>query len=92
MAVAVAAVAVAAVAVAAVAVAAVAVAAVAAVAVAAVAAVAVAVAHLQLEHEDSFEDVSHVSKGDASLFGVEVLGEEVQAQLEDTCSPKGSLL
>ena len=89
MAVAVAAVAVAAVAVAAVAVAAVAVAAVAAVA---VAAVAVAVAHLQLEHEDSFEDVSHVSKGDASLFGVEVLGEEVQAQLEDTCSPKGSLL
>ena len=63
-----------------------------AVAVAVAAVAAVAVAHLQLEHEDSLEDVGDVSKGDASLFGVQVLGEKLQTQLEDACPAKGSLL
>ena len=48
--------------------------------------------HLQLEHECGLEDLSHVGKGDARLLGVQVLGEEVQAQLEEPPPAKGCLL
>ncbi len=49
-------------------------------------------AHLELEHEDSLEDFGHVSKGDTSLLGVQVLWEELQPELEDSRSAKHHLL
>ena len=45
--------------------------------------------HLQLEHECGFEDLSHVSKGDARLLRIQVLREELQAQLEEPPPAKG---
>ena len=49
-------------------------------------------AYLELEHEDSLEDFSDVSKGDTGLLGVQVLWEELQPQLEDSSSAKHHLL
>ena len=47
---------------------------------------------LKLEHEDCAEDLCHISKGDAGLSWVHVLGEELQPELEDSGAAKGSLL
>jgi len=49
-------------------------------------------AYLELEHEDSLEDFSDVSKGDTGLLGVQVLWEELQPELEDSGSAKDHLL
>jgi len=49
-------------------------------------------ANLQLQHEDSLEDLSNISKGDAGLLGVQVFREELQPELEDAGPAKGCLL